>query len=185
MVLLKKALLRDVGTNSHLQHLQPRTQSWSLGPSPVMGTHVYAQPEGCGWLLLFQLQVQPPAKLHTRPETLTGQVTQAATDKVLPSTPTELIKHKADSQVPSSSTAGTDRRALVRAHTSLCIPQVPAEPLCPPKAPAHILGPPALPTGPLLAGWSCMGFAMNTPRHPCSGGDTHPNSSGKCQAQRL
>lgn len=97
----KKALLRSVGSNSHFQNLQARTLSWSLGPSPVHGSSCPCSARGM-WLLLFQLQVQPLAKLHTHPRAdragHTGCHRQGAAFNTFP-------ENTPDSQVPSSPSA--------------------------------------------------------------------------------
>lgn len=133
----KKALLRSVGSNSHFQNLQARTLSWSLGPSPVHGSSCPCSAQGM-WLLLFQLQVQPLAKLHTHPRAgragRTGCHRQGAAFNTFP-------ENTPDSQVPSSPSAGADRRSLVRAHTPSWSPKCQQSP-----------------------------SAMSTPRHSCSGG---------------
>lgn len=147
--LIKKALLRGVGSNSHLQHLQPRTLSWSVGPSPVHGDSCLCSASGM-WLLLFQLQVQPLAKLHTHAygDTAghTGCHRQGGSNA--------FTKHKPVSQVPSSSSAGRDRRSLVRAHTRLRASPGPSAaplstqhpcphpgPCSPPRIPSRAAGP--------------------------------------------
>lgn len=114
-----------------------------LEPSPVPGDP-WSLPSLRDVVAVFLTAASTSSKAarvpetHTRTQrTLTGQVTEAATDKVLPSTAPTRRAHKTQASQPSSSSAGRDRRSVVQAgtqqsldsqaHTYSLFPQVPAQ----------------------------------------------------------
>lgn len=110
----KKALLRGVGSNSHLQHLQlvPGAQpsAWEL--MSVLSPRDVAAP--------FPVAGSAAGKVaHTSRGTGMDGHTGCQRQGAAFNTP---IKHTPDSQVPSSSSAGRVRGSLVRAHTHLHAP---------------------------------------------------------------
>lgn len=89
-----------------------------LEPSPVPGDP-WSLPSLRDVVAVFLTAASTSSKAarvpetHTRTQrTLTGQVTEAATDKVLPSTAPTRRAHKTQASQPSSSSAGRDRRSV-------------------------------------------------------------------------
>lgn len=142
------------------------------GPAQCMGIHVCAHPQGCG--CFFSSCRFSHWQSCTHIQALTGLVTQAATDRGLPSTPSQSTDHTAKCPPPLQP-AGTGGHWGGHTHT-FCIPQAPGQPLCPSlptpwaSSPAHRAPPGA-----------CHEHTQDT----CSGGYTQATSSDKCQAQWL